>query len=120
MPSKQRSRKMVGQSPTIPSFLNGDAKKNSERIAVEIKNFLSPSDTRDLEQAIGQYLLYRAILGRTDPERQLYLAVPINAWSNTFQDDLGQLMLETYHLAVIGFDPQSEEVLVWNPSETPS
>jgi hypothetical protein len=96
------------------------AEKESERIAVEIKSFLSPSDTRDLEQAIGQYLLYRAILERTDPTRKLFLAVPINAWNNTFQDDLGLLMLETYKLEVIGFDPNTEEVLVWNTSETPS
>jgi hypothetical protein len=89
------------------------AEKNEEKIAVEIKSFLGISDTHDLEQALGQYLLYRAILEKTDPNRQLFLAVPIDAWQNTFKASLGQLMLETYNLRIIGFDPQNQEVKLW-------
>ena len=90
------------------------AEKTGQHIAVEIKSFLGASDTRDLEQAIGQYLLYRAIMERTDPTRQLFLAVPIDAWNDTFLDSLGQLMLESYHLNVFAFDYVTEEVVVWN------
>jgi hypothetical protein len=91
------------------------AEKAEQRIAVEIKSFLGISDTHDLEQALGQYLLYRAILEKTDPNRLLFLAVPVDAWENTFKASLGQLMLETYNLRVIGFDPQSQEVKLWTP-----
>ncbi len=42
------------------------AVKGNERIAVEIKSFIGKSDVRDLELAIGQYNLYRAILRRTE------------------------------------------------------
>jgi XisH protein len=89
------------------------AEKAEQRIAVEIKSFLGISDTHDLEQAVGQYLLYRAILERTEPTRKLFLAVPIDAWHNTFKASLGQLMLEAYHIHVIGFDPQDQEVKIW-------
>ena len=93
------------------------AEKTGQHIAVEIKSFLSASDTRDLEQAIGQYLLYRAIIERTEPSRQLFLAVPIDAWNDTFLDSLGQLMLESYHLNVIAFDHVTEEVIVWSNNQ---
>ena len=52
------------------------AQKADKQIAVEIKSFLGKSDIRELELAIGQYNLYRAILKRTDPNRQVYLAIP--------------------------------------------
>ena len=93
------------------------AEKTGQRIAVEIKSFLGASDTRDLEQAVGQYLLYRAIIERTDPKRQLFLAVPVDAWNDTFLDSLGQLMLESYHLNVIAFDHVTEEVIVWSSNQ---
>ena len=49
------------------------AEKGSQRIAVEIKTFLGPSDMQDLEQALGQFVLYRSVLRRREPDRELYL-----------------------------------------------
>ena len=51
------------------------AQKDSQRIAVEIKSFISPSPINDLENALGQYILYQNILKSTDTERILYLAI---------------------------------------------
>src|SRR5690242_8520359 len=51
------------------------AERGQERIVVEIKSFLGPSLMRDLEEALGQYLLYSKVLSETDPERKLYLAM---------------------------------------------
>jgi XisH protein len=36
------------------------AEKDTQKIAVEIKSFVSPSEIKDLEVALGQYILYRA------------------------------------------------------------
>jgi hypothetical protein len=38
------------------------AEKAGQRIAVEVKSFVSPSPVKDLEQALGQYILYSQIL----------------------------------------------------------
>jgi hypothetical protein len=46
-----------------------------QRIVVEVKSFVGPSDVKDLEQALGQYVLYRQILDAMGVERSLYLAV---------------------------------------------
>ena len=52
------------------------AEKGGEKIAVEVKSFVSPSDIRDLENTAGQYAFYRSLLARYEPERHLFLAVP--------------------------------------------
>ena len=49
------------------------------RIAVEIKELRGQSVIVELEQAIGQYVLYRLLLNRIEPERSVYLAIPDKA-----------------------------------------
>ncbi|MEH1895879.1 MAG: XisH family protein [Nostoc sp.] len=51
------------------------AEKEGQQIAVEIKTFRSVSDMTALEHALGQYLAYRSVMTRTNPDRVLYLAV---------------------------------------------
>jgi len=52
------------------------ATKDNRQIAVEIKGFVGASVMKDLEQAIGQFAVYRAVLARREPNRTLYLAIP--------------------------------------------
>lgn len=40
------------------------AERGTEKIAVEVKSFTSPSDMKDLEQAVGQFILYARLLKR--------------------------------------------------------
>src|SRR5256885_2104994 len=42
------------------------AEKAGEQIAVEIKTFSGKSEIRDLETAVGQYVVYRTLLSRQD------------------------------------------------------
>ena len=49
------------------------AQRDTERIAVEVKSFTRASDMKDLEDALGQFVLYTHLLARYDPERRLYL-----------------------------------------------
>src|SRR5262245_16308685 len=43
------------------------AEKAGQKIAVEIKSFLGPSDLTDLQRALGQFVLYRSVIERTEP-----------------------------------------------------
>lgn len=61
------------------------AEKAGEKIAVEIKSFLNPSAITDFYPALGQFLSYRLALSATEPERVLYLAVPLDAYETFFQ-----------------------------------
>ena len=89
------------------------AEKGTDRIAVEIKSFQGPSDIRDLELAIGQYLLYRSLLTRFEPGRKIFLAVPHSVFANTFQESLARPVLVDQAIAVIAFDPQQEVIVQW-------
>ena len=51
------------------------AAQGERKIAVEIKSFVGPSLVADLEQALGQYILYHDIMAHTEPDRALYLAL---------------------------------------------
>jgi|ERR671933_2298852 hypothetical protein len=61
------------------------AEKEGCKIAVEIKSFLSPSPVNDLEKALGQYILYRDVLKRSQPERILYLAISDEVYLDFFK-----------------------------------
>ncbi|HEY9609858.1 element excision factor XisH family protein [Allocoleopsis sp.] len=50
------------------------AQKEGQKIAVEIKSFLSPSPVHDLQDAVGQYDIYRSVLLEVEPERLLSVA----------------------------------------------
>lgn len=60
------------------------ATRGSERIAVEVKSFLGRSSVADLEQALGQYLLYRVLLTRQEYDVHLLVVdidnVRIERW----------------------------------------
>jgi hypothetical protein len=89
------------------------AEKNGEKIAVEVSSFVSRSAVRDLEEAVGQYAIYRAILEVNQPERQLYLAIPEGVYDIVLADQFGQLIIKRLQLRVLVFDDQQAKVLQW-------
>ena len=66
------------------------AMRHGEQIAVEIKSFVHPSPVRDLEDAVGQYIIYRDVLSQIEPKRSLYLAVPQRVFEGIFADASGR------------------------------
>lgn len=91
------------------------AERDSQKIAVEIKSFLSPSPINDLETAWGQFFLYARTLKKIEPNRLLYLAVNRNTFETLFQEEAGKLLLEEPGFHMIVFDPMSEEIILWIP-----
>src|SRR5207237_5389190 len=82
------------------------ADKEGRKIAVEVKSFPGASEVADLENALGQYILYQDILEETEPERLIYLAVSLKVYEDLFQEPIGQLLLRRQHLRVIVFEPR--------------
>lgn len=91
------------------------AEKVGRKIAVEIKSFLGPSEIDDLKNALGQFVLYRTIMGRTEPDRELYLAVREAVFIELFEEPIGTLLLDVERIGLIVFDPQGEEIVKWTP-----
>lgn len=89
------------------------AEKSGRKIAVEIQSFLGLSPLRDLEEAVGQYQVYQAVLSVTQPDRQLYLAAPLRTHETLLTEKLGQLIISRLGLRLLIFDDQSERVQQW-------
>jgi hypothetical protein len=89
------------------------AEKSGERIAVEVQSFLSPSLVRDLQEAVGQYNIYRTVLAETAPDRLLYLAVPHRVWEGLLTEPFGQLIVTRLQLRLLVFDEQQERIVRW-------
>ncbi|MBE9062389.1 XisH family protein [cf. Phormidesmis sp. LEGE 11477] len=91
------------------------AERGTEKIAVEIKSFTRPSDIKDLEEALGQCVLYSRLLSRYDPDRRVYLAVTEGVYTSVFEEEAGQILIEDGLLNVVTFDADQEELVRWVP-----
>ena len=90
------------------------AEKANRKIAFEIKSFVGHSEMDDLEKALGQYVLYRAMLAEREPDRELYLAVPRDVMK-LFEQPLGKLLRRNGLVRAMGFDPNTVVITQWIP-----
>jgi XisH protein len=89
------------------------AEKNIQKIAVEIKSFRGASEMNDLEEAVGQFVLYDRLLKRYEPEKKLYLAVPESIRESIFEEEAGKVLLEDEIIRLFTFDIDQKEVVKW-------
>jgi len=60
-------------------------------------------------------LNYRLALEISDPNRILYLAVPIGIYESFFKREFAQISVERYQIKQIVYDPIQEVILQWIP-----
>lgn len=89
------------------------AEKGTEKIAVEIKNFVSASKISEFHMALGQFINYRTALRSEDPERILYLAVPSVIYNDFFNLPFTQTVVSENQLKIIIYDIDKEEIVEW-------
>jgi hypothetical protein len=87
------------------------AQKDQIQIAVEVKSFVALSLVYEFHQAIGQYIHYRMVLKRLQPQRMLYLGLPIKVYDRFFRDSL-----EENRVSLLLVDTRLEEIVRWSPS----
>lgn len=89
------------------------AERDSEKIAVEIKSFVGDSDISAFHTALGQYLNYCQALEEQEPDRLVYLAIPVETYQDFFQLPFIQRALRRYQVKLIIYDPRLEEIKQW-------
>ncbi len=89
------------------------AERGSDRIAVEIKSFVGPSPVHDFEEALGQFLLYIALMKRADPTRKLYLAIDSGTHETFFAREAIRVAVEDYAVSRVIVNIEQEEVASW-------
>jgi XisH protein len=93
------------------------AQRGREKIAVEIKSFISASVMADVQQALGQYLVYVAAIAENEPERQLYLALQLETAMSVLTRPAVQKLFALYGVWVVVIDIEAEEVVKWYPRQ---
>ncbi len=91
------------------------ADKDNQKIAVEIKSFLQNSTLTEFYQALGQFLSYKQALEIEEPERKLYLAVPLDTYDEFFKQHFVQELIQRYFINLLIYKPETEELIQWIP-----
>ncbi len=89
------------------------AVKGGEQIAVEIKTFLAASTISEFHTAIGQFINYRIALEDNDPERLLYLAIPLDIYKRFFKYAFIQTVIQRNQIPLLVYDIQKQEIAQW-------
>lgn len=67
----------------------------------------------DFYAALGQFLSYRVALEATEPERVLYLAIPLDTYQTFFQLEFTRTTVRSYQVKLIVYDDAREEIVQW-------
>ena len=89
------------------------AERGDRRIAVEIKSFLKSSFVTDFYGALGQFLSYRLALQHIEPDRELFLAVPLETFERFFSLEFTQSAVREYVLRLIVYDSERGGLTQW-------
>ncbi len=89
------------------------ATKDDKKIAVEIKTFLAASTISEFHTAIGQFINYRIALEDDDPERRLYLAVPLDVYKRFFRYPFIQTVIVRNKIPLLVYDTEKQEIAEW-------
>lgn len=89
------------------------AELEGQKIAVEVKSFISPSNISEFHTALGQFLNYRDALEKIEPDRQLFLAVRVPIYETFFQRKFIASAVERYQLRLVIYDVQQEVIHQW-------
>lgn len=89
------------------------ATRENQKIAVEIKSFISPSKVSDFHTALGQFLNYRDALEIVEPDRQLYLAVRDPIYESFFKRRFIVDTIQRYQLRLVIYNVQQGVIVQW-------
>lgn len=89
------------------------AEKDDQKIAVEVKSFISRSPVRELETALGQYIIYRGFLSLIEPERMVYLAIRKSTYQEFFQQVAIQTILKQNQILMLVVNTDREVIVQW-------
>jgi hypothetical protein len=90
------------------------AEKGGRKIAVKVKSFAGGSTVSEFHTALGQFLNYRiAIEVSNQPERVLYLAVPVDTYQMFLRFEPARTIIERYEVRLIIYNPNQEVIEQW-------
>lgn len=89
------------------------AEKEAELIAIEVKSFLEISFAYEFHRALGQYINYRGGLSVLEPNRVLYIAIPIAIYETECQRRGVQFSLQQNNVKIIVYNTDHQTIEQW-------
>lgn len=90
------------------------AERGEEKIAVEIKSFAEgQSPVSEFHKASGQFDSYKFALEEKEPDREVFLAIPLYVWEDFFQRPLIQRIVHEKPLRIIVVDISTKTIALW-------
>lgn len=91
------------------------AEREGRKIAVEIKSFLATSKITEFYAVLGQFIAYRTALQGLEPERTLYLAVPVEIYDRFFLNAFIQEIASQNRVFLFTYSVEKKEIVRWHP-----
>jgi hypothetical protein len=89
------------------------AEREGQKIVVEIKSFVGRSLMTDFHNAVGQYMVYQALIRETAPEYSLYLAVDDIVYRNFFRREGIEFLVRESQINLFVVDIDQQEIVQW-------
>ncbi len=89
------------------------AERGNRKILIEIKSFVGHSFVRDLQQALGQWLIYLDLMEIIAPDYELFIAVSDWIYHKHFTKKATQYILQKRRIALIVVDIEKEKIAEW-------
>lgn len=89
------------------------ATKGTQKIAVEIKTFIGQVFQEEFYKTLGQFDNYYYALADLEPDRELVLAIPTEAYQNFFQKSYVQKIIKNKGIVLLVYNENSETIEQW-------
>lgn len=78
-----------------------------------MKSFLKISFLNEFHSVVGQYLNYAAFLQLQEPDRILFLAVPLDVYEKHFLQPAIEYIINKFALNLIVYNSQTKVIVQW-------
>ena len=89
------------------------AVRNGTKIVVEVKSFTGKSLISEIENAIGQYLMYVGYMRLVGDEHKIYLALSQEVYEQFGDVDGLDMVLDQFSVSLLIVDIVNKEVVKW-------
>lgn len=89
------------------------AEKDGHRILIEIKTFGGRSFMKELQNAVGQYTIYKNILALAQIDYELFLAVNESVYEVAFQQKATTQIVQLNQIKLLIVDIDNQEIVKW-------
>lgn len=87
--------------------------RNGTKIVIEVKSFVGKSLINEIENALGQYLMYVSYMRLSGDFHKLYLALSQEVYDRFGEVDGLDVVLEQFSISLLIVNITEEEVVKW-------